>query len=70
MFQITSYKTSKQSYAEKESLASSFIPYQCHYNGSTILTKSKELMKTVRVAGFSFETADDEDVDTKKQMLS
>ena len=70
MINIQKYKASKQKYADKEVGASLFIPYLCHYNSYTILTKKKELMQVIKVGGFSFETADDEDVDTKKDMLN
>lgn len=70
MLQLSKYKTNKQSYADREVGTSNFIPYLCHYNSKCILTKRKELMQVIRVSGFSFETADDEDVDIKKNMLN
>ncbi len=70
MLDIAKYKVAKQNYADKEYPTSYFIPYLCHYNSNTILTKKKELMRIIKVGGFSFETADDEDVDTKKDMLN
>ncbi len=70
MISLSKYSANKQKYADKETGASSFIPYLCHYNSTTIITKKKELMQVVKVGGFSFETADDEDVDTKKDMLN
>lgn len=70
MLQISKYKTKKQSYADKERGASNFIPYLCHFNENTILTKRKELLQVIKVTGFSFETADDEDVDIKKNLLN
>jgi type IV secretion system protein VirB4 len=33
-----------------------FIPYVCHYNKDTILTKNGELMKIIRITGFSDES--------------
>jgi len=45
-----------------------FIPYYCHWDKETIMTKENELLQTIRVEGFSFETADDEDVDMKKMV--
>jgi len=30
-----------------------FIPYVCHYNKDTILTKNGELLKVIRITGFS-----------------
>ena len=49
-----------------EKSVSSFIPYLCHWNSNTILTKNHELVSVIKVKGFSFETADDEDLDNKK----
>jgi type IV secretion system protein VirB4 len=70
MIQLTKYLANKEKYADKEVGASDFIPYSCHYNSKTIFTKKKELLQVVRVGGFSFETADDEDVDIRKNMLN
>lgn len=70
MISINKYTAKKQKQADKEFAASNFIPYLCHFNSTTILTKKKELMQVIKVGGFSFETADDEDVDTKKDMLN
>jgi type IV secretion system protein VirB4 len=70
MLQLTKYSANKQKNADKEAGSSFFIPYDCHYNHKTILTKKKELMQVIKVGGFSFETADDDDVDIKKDMLN
>lgn len=67
-FQFTRRKTSKSSYARLEVSAADFIPYHYHYDNETIITKNKELMQVIRIGGFSFETADDEDVDMKKMV--
>ena len=67
---IFKYKVNKQKYADKEVNESEFIPYLCHYDSNTILTKKKELMQVIKVGGYSFETADDEDVDIKKDLLN
>lgn len=53
-------------YTEHEIMAAEFIPYSYHLDPETIVTKNKELMQVIRVGGFSFETADDEDVDMRK----
>ncbi len=34
-----------------------FIPYVCHYDENTILTKNGELMQTIRISGFSSSSA-------------
>ncbi len=53
---------------EREVPASEFIPYLYHYDKDTLLTKGGELMQVIHVEGYSFETADDEDVDMKKMV--
>ena len=60
--------TQKQKIAKKELGASSFLPYLCHWDRSTILTKDKSLLKVIKVEGFAFETADDDDLETKKNL--
>ena len=70
MLSIFKYSTKKQKYADREVGTSDFIPYSCHFNSNAILTKNKELLQVIRVGGFSFETADDEDVDIKKDLLN
>lgn len=54
--------------AKNEVSTADFIPYLCHWNRNTILTKKKELLQVIKVGGFSFETADDEDVDIRKDI--
>ena len=34
----------------------SFIPYACHYDSNTILTKNGELLQTIKIVGFTYET--------------
>ncbi len=60
--------TKKASYAKLEVAESTFIPYSYHWDKETILTKKKEFLQIIKVEGFSFETADDEDVDMKKMV--
>ncbi len=67
-FQFQRRKASKASYAKLEVPAAEFIPYHYHYDHETIITKNKELLQVIKVDGFSFETADDEDVDMKKMV--
>ncbi|MDG1287604.1 MAG: VirB4 family type IV secretion/conjugal transfer ATPase [Rickettsiales bacterium] len=59
-------KVTNASYSRREVSVSEFIPYQHHFDKETIITKSGELMQTIRLEGWSFETADDSDVDMKK----
>ncbi|AIL65799.1 Type IV secretion system protein virB4 [Rickettsiales bacterium Ac37b] len=68
MIKLAITRTKKHKYAEKEYSAGHFIPYHCHWNKNTILTKKEELMQIIRIGGFSFETADDEDVDIRKNI--
>lgn len=68
MLKLSRNRSEKDSYAKKEYSASNFIPYLCHWNSSTILTKSEELIQIIKVGGYSFETADDEDLDIKKNL--
>ncbi len=64
--QLSRRKVGKASYSGREVAAAEFIPYHHHYDSETIVTKNKEIFQIIRVDGFSFETADDEDVDMKK----
>src|SRR4051812_35895052 len=65
LFKTTAAKESK---ARTEKHISHFIPYKCHWDSNTILTKKNELLQVVKVGGFSFETADDEDLDIRKNI--
>jgi len=61
-------RTKKAAYAAIEVSQSEFIPYQYHWDKATIYTKKREFIQIIKVEGFSFETADDEDVDMKKMV--
>ena len=54
--------------AEKEKSVSAFIPYIAHFNKHTVITKNRKLVQVVKLEGFSFETADSEDLDIKKNL--
>ncbi len=45
-----------------EANAEDFIPYACHFDDHTVLTKNGELMQVIKITGFSFESvhADDD----------
>lgn len=58
----------KDKYAKREYSAANFIPFLCHWNRDTILTKNEELVQVIKVGGFSFETADDDDLEIKKSL--
>lgn len=59
-------KTKKHKYASREVSMSHFIPYKCHWNHNTILTHDEQFVRVIKIKGFSFETADDIDIDIKK----
>ena len=66
--QLTRRATAKAGYSKREYSAAEFIPYLHHYDNETIITKNGELIQFIKIEGFSFETADDEDVDMKKMV--
>ena len=68
MLRLVRQRTHKQKYAKREFPQMEFIPYKCHWNNRTILTKSDDLLQVIKFSGFSFETADDEDVDIRKNI--
>lgn len=45
---------------------SDFIPYACHYDAETLLTKNGELMQTIKIVGFSFEMIDSQGLDLRE----
>lgn len=59
-------KTKKDKVIKYEVSASKFIPYRCHWNSNTIITEDEELLRVIKIKGFAFETADDEEIDLKK----
>lgn len=55
-FDVQSDKEAKRSnYLRMESPAPNFIPYACHYDKHTILTKNGELLQTIKIVGFTYE---------------
>src|ERR1700687_4766057 len=46
--------------AGREVPESQHIPYACHYDGQTLLTKQGDLLQVIQVAGIPFETSDDD----------
>ncbi len=66
MFKLRRTVPKNERLTQYETPASTFIPYKCLYNSNTILTKDDKLVRVVKIKGFSFETADDEDIDIKK----
>lgn len=40
----------------EEAEVEEFIPFACHYDPSTLLTKNGEILQTIKIVGFSFES--------------
>jgi type IV secretion system protein VirB4 len=57
----------KDYYYKWETSASIYVPYKSFWNTNTLMLKDKSLLRVVKIRGFSFETADDEDIDIKKE---
>ncbi len=63
-----------KTYAEREKTAKSeysmgnFLPYKELLDDNTVYTEDGQLIRVIKVNGFSFETADDEDLDIKKEI--
>lgn len=68
LIKLKKTRTQKQAIGQRDMSVAEFIPYKCHWNNHTILTKKDELIQVIKVGGFSFETADDEDVDIRKSI--
>ena len=63
---LSTSKPTKEKVARCEVSAANFIPYRCHYNSDTLLTKDESLIRVIKIKGFAFETADDIEIDLKK----
>ena len=50
----------------KEAEVSEFIPYACHYNDHTLLTKNGELLQTIKVTGFSCESIEAKKIELRE----
>jgi len=68
MIQLTFNMPEAARLYQKEVLASDFIPYACHYNDETILTRNDELVQVLRLEGFAAENADIHEVDFRKAL--
>ncbi len=66
MMQLSERHSRNARIADKEFSEASFIPYYSHWDSNTIVTKKNEFLQVIKIEGFSFETADDEDVDMAK----
>lgn len=70
-FNVTFKKPSSPSPADSQAIentvvTSDFIPYACHYDAETLLTKNGELMQTIKIVGFSFESVENEGIDLRE----
>jgi type IV secretion system protein VirB4 len=54
--------------AEREVDAAKFIPYSRHYDDTTLKTKAGYLLKIIKIKGLPFETADQTDLNTRKNI--
>ena len=61
MLKFLRTKLERQYIASNEYQVSGFIPYINHFNETTVYTNKGQLVQVVKLDGFSFETADDED---------
>lgn len=52
----------RSNYLRLESPVPNFIPYACHYDRKTILTKNGELLQTIKIVGFTYETLGEDNV--------
>ena len=59
-----SAKPEKNSLINREYPFSAFVPYLYHLDKNIVYTKKNQLVQVIKLGGFSFETADDDDVDT------
>lgn len=65
---LSKRQTFKAPYAKREYSESGFIPYDCHWDEHAVITKDKDFVSVIKLQGFSFETADDEELDLRKQV--
>ncbi len=57
-----------QKVASSEVKAADFIPYACHYDENTILTKSGDLIQILKISGLPFETNDPDFLNLQKNL--
>lgn len=67
-FKFSKSKANREAISGFEYAASGFVPYVGHFDETTVFTKGNELIKVIKLEGFSFETADDVDLDVKKNI--
>lgn len=66
MFKVNNFQN--QRVLDNELPMSHYVPYRFHINSSTILTKNNELIKVIKLDGFSFESSNDIDLEMKKHL--
>ncbi|WCR53906.1 MAG: Type IV secretion system protein virB4 [Wolbachia endosymbiont of Ctenocephalides orientis wCori] len=73
MFKFRAIQSKNKSILNREVHTGEFIPYSCYWNNTTLMTKENWLVKVIKLSGFAFETADDEDLviqnNIRNQML-
>lgn len=73
MLKFRAIQSKNKSILNREVHAGEFIPYSCYWNNTTLMTKENWLVKVIKLSGFAFETADDEDLviqnNIRNQML-
>jgi type IV secretion system protein VirB4 len=62
------FKKKRTSELKLEVPSPDFIPYACHYDANTILTKNGELLQVLKVTGFSNEAIGSEDLDLRQMI--
>ena len=67
-FSLKKHVAKNQGLGKNEYLVSNFLPYGLYYDNDTMLLSNGFLMKTIRLTGYSFETADDDDIDIRKEI--
>ena len=68
MIQLKEHRPAKARLAGSEIRAGSFIPYACHYDDETVLTKNGHLIQFLQLDGFAFESADPDDIELRKRL--
>ncbi|WP_353271264.1 VirB4 family type IV secretion/conjugal transfer ATPase [Wolbachia endosymbiont (group A) of Alloplasta piceator] len=68
MLRFRAIQSKNKSTLNREVHAAEFIPYSCYWNSTTLMTKENWLVKVIKLSGFAFETADDEDLVIQKNI--
>ena len=68
MIPLVEHQPARARFAKSEIPVRNFIPYACLYNDKTVLTKNGQLIQILRLNGFSFESADLDEIDLKKRL--